>query len=298
VSIGPLASPASRRCRSAPFPKCPKCRATIFSQLFNQGLLFAELVHPACQAVPTHTHHTAFYHLTLTGFYSESTARGIVAFGPLASAFTRSDTTHYARAGSAGAHIFSLEIGPSRIQELLQLQKEPETVYDCIGGPLSCLGIRLFQEYKAGHAADKLTVDSLVWELLAAAAKLRLSKSEKTPSWWPRVIELIHYDFARDLRISDLAREANVHPVHLARVFRSLSQQTAGEWIQRLRVKAACEKLVASDQSIAEIAAEVGFADQSHLTRTLRRYTNLTPGALRKCFGGRLRRVGRAWWNA
>lgn len=38
----------------------------------------------------------------------------------------------------------------------------------------------------------------------------------------------------------------------------------------------------APDQSLASIAASAGYADQSHLTRELRRFTGLTPGALRR----------------
>ncbi|MHB1329902.1 MAG: helix-turn-helix domain-containing protein [Gemmatimonadales bacterium] len=35
------------------------------------------------------------------------------------------------------------------------------------------------------------------------------------------------------------------------------------------------------DRPLAEVAAAVGFADQSHLTRAFKRYTGMTPGAYR-----------------
>jgi AraC family transcriptional regulator len=105
-----------------------------------------------------------------------------------------------------------------------------------------------------------------------------------TPGWWHRIIELLHCEFSRDLRISDLAQEAGVHPVHLARVFRRLTRQTPGEWLQRRRIRSACEKLLDRDQGIAAIAAESGFADQSHMTRTFKRYTAMTPAQFRHTF--------------
>ena len=108
-------------------PRCLKCRGTIFSEARNRGLLFAELVHAADQAIPKHTHGSAFYHLTLRGAFDESTARGMVCFAPFTSAFTHSDTSHCARVARSGTHIFTLEVGASWIQEFLQLQREPDS---------------------------------------------------------------------------------------------------------------------------------------------------------------------------
>jgi AraC family transcriptional regulator len=247
-------------------------------------LLFAEIVHSDEQDVPYHTHGTSFYHLTLSGKYDESTSRGMVCFAPFASAFTHSDTKHYGRIAAGGVHLFTLELGRNWIQEFLQVHREPETVHDRAGGRLTCLGIQLYREYLEGKGASALTIDSLVWELLAAAAALEFRTPSTPPSWWHRIIELLHYDLNRDLSISDLVKEAGVHPVHLARVFRRFAQQTAGEWLQRTRIRSACEKLLNSDQGIAAVALESGFSDQSHLTRTFKRYTRMTPAQFRRTF--------------
>jgi AraC-like DNA-binding protein len=42
--------------------------------------------------------------------------------------------------------------------------------------------------------------------------------------------------------------------------------------------------LLNSDQGIAAIAVESGFSDQSHLTRTFKRYTRMTPAQFRRTF--------------
>ena len=285
VSAQPLPSSAHQLGKSRTFlPHCPKCRGNIFSQFRSRGLLFAEIVHPAEQDVPRHTHHTSFYHLTLAGKYDESTSHGRICFAPFSSAFTHSDTKHDGRIAPGGVHLFTLELGWHWIQQFLQVHPEPETLHDCAGGRLTCLGIQLYREYQEGKAASALTIDSLVWELLAAAAALEVGKMA-TPPWWDRIIELLYFEFGRDLRISDLAQEAGVHPVYLARVFRRLTKQTPGEWLQRRRIRSACEKLLDRDQGIAAIAAESGFADQSHMTRIFKRYTAMTPAQFRHTLG-------------
>jgi AraC family transcriptional regulator len=69
--------------------------------------------------------------------------------------------------------------------------------------------------------------------------------------------------------------------VHLAKAFRRIEGQTAGEYLQRLRVRAACDRLRNSDDSLANLAADYGFADQSHFTRTFRKIVGVTPAAFR-----------------
>jgi len=102
------------------------------------------------------------------------------------------------------------------------------------------------------------------------------------PRWFGRVKERLHEGFREPLRMGDLAREAGVHPVHLARVFRKMEQRTPGEYQQRLQVRAACELLRDREWPLAAIAAECGFADQSHFTRVFRRMAGTTPARFRR----------------
>jgi AraC family transcriptional regulator len=46
-------------------------------------------------------------------------------------------------------------------------------------------------------------------------------------------------------------------------------------------VQSALSLLTSSEFSLSRLAAETGFADQSHLTREVRAATGITPGALR-----------------
>jgi AraC family transcriptional regulator len=68
-----------------------------------------------------------------------------------------------------------------------------------------------------------------------------------------------------------------VHPVHLAREFRRFEHCTIGEYVRRLRIEQACRRLTHSTDPIAAIAAEAGFADQSHFARTFKRVVGMSP---------------------
>ena len=52
--------------------------------------------------------------------------------------------------------------------------------------------------------------------------------------------------------------------------------------MRRLRLDWAAAQLADSDVTLAQLAAEAGFVDQSHFTRAFKRHTGLTPGRYRE----------------
>lgn len=65
------------------------------------------------------------------------------------------------------------------------------------------------------------------------------------------------------------------------RRFRHATNQSPVEYWQQLRVQSAKELLASSNLSIQEVALEVGYNDQGHLTRVFKKYLSQTPTAYR-----------------
>jgi AraC-like DNA-binding protein len=82
--------------------------------------------------------------------------------------------------------------------------------------------------------------------------------------------------------LSQLARELAVSPHHLSRIFSSATGTTISRHRIRLRVRTTMERLAGGERNLARFAAELGFADQSHLCRAVRSETRRTPSALRR----------------
>ncbi len=82
--------------------------------------------------------------------------------------------------------------------------------------------------------------------------------------------------------LPELARELAVSPHHLSRVFRSFTGHSISRHRMRLRARAALERLAGGESDLARIAADVGFADQSHLCRVIGQETGYSPAALRR----------------
>jgi AraC family transcriptional regulator len=102
------------------------------------------------------------------------------------------------------------------------------------------------------------------------------------PRWLSRGEEFLRAQFASSISLSQAAREAGVHPIYFARVFRRRHGCPVSAYIRALRLAAAGELIVSGCQPLAEVACGAGFADQAHLTRWFSRVIGLSPGVLRQ----------------
>ncbi len=128
-----------------------------------------------------------------------------------------------------------------------------------------------------------LALEGITLELLAAASRTPAASGERLPAprWLRRVRDLLHDSPGTPLRFSDLARKAGVSPTHLARAFRRHFGATPGEYLRRLRVEEAARAIEHGERSLARIAADCGFVDQSHLGRAFRKEKGTTPARYR-----------------
>lgn len=98
-----------------------------------------------------------------------------------------------------------------------------------------------------------------------------------------RVLQAIHDGLGSDLSLSRLAQEAGMSTFHFARVFKATFGATAHRYVQDRRLEAAVSALQADPhRPIADIALDLGFSSQSHLTELMRRRLRTTPGEVRR----------------
>lgn len=95
-----------------------------------------------------------------------------------------------------------------------------------------------------------------------------------------RARDYLEAHFAESIRLEDLARVSSLSPYHLNRLFRAEVGMPPHAYQTHLRVTAA-RRLLLEGRTIAEVAAETGFVDQSHFTRHFRRLLLVSPGEYR-----------------
>jgi len=96
----------------------------------------------------------------------------------------------------------------------------------------------------------------------------------------PEAVDLVRAHLAArlDQRVSldELSALAGISRYHLLRLFSRETGLPPHAYQNQLRVARARELLARGD-AISQVAAEVGFADQSHFTRVFRQFTGATP---------------------
>jgi transcriptional regulator GlxA family with amidase domain len=79
-----------------------------------------------------------------------------------------------------------------------------------------------------------------------------------------------------------LAELLGVSPYRLSRAFSAELGVSVTRYRNRVRVGLAMDRLAGGERDLAGLAAELGFADQGHLCRTVRQHLGHTPTAVRR----------------
>jgi AraC-like DNA-binding protein len=96
-----------------------------------------------------------------------------------------------------------------------------------------------------------------------------------------RVIEFIDAHMDQPISLEDLAASAAVSPFHFHRQFKKATEVTPHQYVIQMRIKRARALLSQSELPLVEIAARVGFSDQSQFTNNFRKFTSMTPKSYR-----------------
>jgi AraC family transcriptional regulator len=86
-----------------------------------------------------------------------------------------------------------------------------------------------------------------------------------------RIRDYVLTNLDRPIEVATLAGMAGRSPFHFSRVFTRSVGVTPHRYIVQMRLQRAVELVRDRSSSLAEIATRTGFADQSHLSRWVRR---------------------------
>jgi AraC-like DNA-binding protein len=143
------------------------------------------------------------------------------------------------------------------------------------------------------RAIDRFEIDERLAQLVGAlterGAKGRFSARRSTTRANHRrmvqeVREAIIADPA-DADFGDLAQAVGHTRFHVSRIFSRVTGMTLSQFRNRVRVAIALERLADGHKSLAILSADLGFVDQSHLSRVVRANTGERLSALRHGLG-------------
>ncbi len=243
-------------------------------------VLLTEVKHSVPKAVDEHQHAASYFSLLLEGAYEERGDGFDLHYEPYTLVFHAACTPHADRM-LAPCRFFAVDLLPRWEKVIAELGGARAHVFELAGGDPVWLVLRLYREFLARADATESTVEALVYELCAHVAK-RTAEEPAEPSWLAHADLAVADGLRNPLDLRKLAANAGVHPTHLCRVYRRFRGHTISDAVIGARVQYVARRLADSDDSLAQIAADAGFTDQSHMTKIFKRVTGSPPGDHRR----------------
>ena len=237
--------------------------------------------HARARICEEHVHEAAYFSLLLDGRYRETSGAVTVDYRPFTIAFHPPRTSHNDVMGAA-TRLFMIELGESWLETIASYGAPVHELHQVRGEDATWLAVRLHQEFQRGEDATDFTIEALLFELCGMVAQGAARVEIATPAWLLAVEARVDDDPAARFDLRELAALAGVHPTHLARTFRRFHGRSMGDYVTGLRVQQVCRALAQTETPLAQIAAEAGFVDQSHLTRVFRDAIGTTPARYRR----------------
>jgi AraC family transcriptional regulator len=128
---------------------------------------------------------------------------------------------------------------------------------------------------------DELVVEDACWRLVSA---LSAAECRHRPPWIKDAVSFCRESLGTPIRIADIGNAIGLNSAHVSRTFRTVFGCSLSRYVATLRLEAAAAELRRGKQSIAETAANFGYADQSHLCRTFRSTFGVPPSVYRAAF--------------
>lgn len=254
---------------------------------FRSGdFVVTAVTHARERSVPSHVHAHPFFSMLVSGRYREWFGRQHWDARPLGIVLRPPQAEHHDEIGPGGAVFLCVDVAPDYWNRLAQAGIRFERrAFD--SRPLSWSALRLLGELYRRRPGWKSSAETLVTELVDEYSADGRPPGQREPRWLRRALERLHEE-PLTASLTGIARELDLHPVHVTRMFRRHLGTTLSRYQKSLRLHLATRAVLENAEPLAGVALDHGYADQSHLTRAMQRATSWTPARLR-CACERLR---------
>ncbi|HJQ39303.1 MAG TPA: AraC family transcriptional regulator [Thermoanaerobaculia bacterium] len=229
------------------------------------------------RALPRHGHEDAALCFSFRGSFEETVDGQTFEAAPYDVMVRPPAVRHSNRYASTGTQCVLIGVPQEavlRMQPFTSLFDETRRLSGDAGKPLA---LNILRELRQHDESSPIVLQGLILELIGASSRVRRSTP---PRWLRDARDFIHAHWLERPSLAAIARAGGIHPANLVRGFRAHLRCSPGEYMRRLRLEHARIAL-ASERTIADIALEAGFYDQSHFTSAFRRHFGVTPAAYR-----------------
>lgn len=192
------------------------------------------------------------------------------------------------------SEFISLHLEPAFMKKIAAEMTDPERLELVpqfkLNDPLiHQIGIALKANLESENICDRLYTESMATALSAHLLQHYSTQTPKIKSYCDglsqtrlrQVTEYIHQHSAQNPSLMTMAELAQMSPYYFSRLFKQSTGFTPHQYLLKCRIDQAKRLLKTTNRSIADIAGQVGFVDQSHLNRHFKRYFGVSPSQCR-----------------
>jgi AraC family transcriptional regulator len=248
----------------------PEPAPVLKARLHQSADCVVSLVHyrPNVDQTP-HEHERAQVSFLLGGALREATSSGEAFSHRRSSGIKPGGQRHAATFGPEGALMLSVEMSPG-----LKVTRPP-----CDWRPLDRTGESLIRRILTSD--DASMIGDFARDLTALADATDRDQAPTAPPRWLSELKAALDDAPSETRIDRAAREIGVHRGHLSRAFTAAYGLPPSLYRTRSLAMRGVSMALAGHERLASVAAAAGFADQSHMARTVRAQMGLPVSRLR-----------------
>lgn len=244
--------------------------------------------------VPLHCHAQASLIFVISGTYLSSADAFRAETGNPTLIFNPPGTVHKDSFVHPCGKYLALSLTEEASRNLHQLPSVPRAATAFVNAEIVSIAVRLYGMTTAPSSSAPFDVEAKCWELMSALAGRKIWKGFAAPPWAKSARELMQDECCTSLRFTEVARRLSVHPVTLSKGFREIFGCTAQQYLIRCRLQKALSLIRSTRRSLATIALETGFFDQSHLCRVFGREVGAAPKNFRNGVSSKVPRSPRS----
>lgn len=265
-----------------PQPGTPVTFGTLRRQVSAGEFLLTESDYAPGLQTRSHAHSLTSLVFGLTGDLEQLHGSRSGTLEPRTLLILPRDEVHTDRVGTTGCSCLFVTMNPDKQEAIQRYTPILDSARFFSGGRVGPIAKALFHESCTDDSARGLAVEGMVYALLASLSREPGPRDEHTAPWLVSLRDRLEADFARPLRLADLAGEAGVHPAYLARAFTRTYGVSISAYVRTRRIEWSMDRLRSSPDPVADIAVAAGFFDQSHFTRCFKRIVGTTPARFRQ----------------
>lgn len=226
---------------------------------------------------PKHYHHNLYLAYVVSGNYIEKCSGkkfralpGAVIFHNVEEEHSNSDFTPYSR-------IINLEIENNWFT---QYDINPEKVESNVKSnsvDLQCCMNKISEEYLYNDNASQVEIEMNIMKIVSNILSTGRLYIQGMPKWVSIVKELLYEQNVDKLSLKHISEACGIHPAHISRDFKRYFNLSFGDYMRKIKIENSTKQLNNPLISFASIAADNGFADQSHYIRIFKKFMGITP---------------------